>query len=364
MDQAWVEVDIKAILHNIGEAEKKLDKGVKICAIIKDNAYGHGLFPVAKALQTYGVYSLGVSDISEAVSRRKQGIKIPILNVVSALPVQVKDIVKYNINQSVSNISIIAALDKEAKKQGKTAKLHIEIDTGMGRLGVNSCDFEKFLNRTAGFKNIKIEGIFSHLASSDNNMGYTLRQISDFEFTAYCAPEGAVKHILNSSGVINFSGAAFDMVRPGLLLYGLYNNKEERKKIRLKPALAWKTRVLEVKNVKKGSSISYGNTYYTRKNTRIAVLAIGYAAGYNRLLSNRGEVLINGKKYRIAGRVCMDLTMVDLGNNAKVKAGDTAVLIGKSGKETLTAGDMAWKCRTIPYSVVCGIHKDVKRIYL
>ncbi len=364
MDHTWVEIDIKAILHNIEEARKKLDKSVKICAIIKANAYGHGLIPVAKALQKAGVYALGIADISEAALLRKNGLKLPIINVVSAAPFQIKDIVKYKISQSVSGIKTITALDKEAKKQKTTAKIHIEIDTGMGRLGVHPDNFEKILPKIAGFKNIEMEGVFSHLASADKNMEYTLKQISDFEYASYSVPERVIKHILNSAGTINFSGAGFDMARPGLMIYGLHNNNEERKKVNLKPALAWKTKVLEVKNLKKGSSISYGNTYRTKKKTKIAVLAVGYADGYNRMLSNRGEVLIKGKKYRIAGTVCMNLTMVNLGNNSKVKAGDTAVLIGQSGKNTLTAEKMADKCGTIPYTIVCGIHRDIKRTYL
>lgn len=364
MDQTWIEVDIKAILHNISEARKKLDKGVKICAIIKDNAYGHGVVPVVKALQRSGVYAVGTADASEAILLRKNGITLPILNIVAAAPSQIKDIVKYKISQNVSNIKTIEALDKEAKKQKTKAKIHIEIDTGMGRLGVHAENFENFLVKICKYKNIKLEGVYSHLASADVNMGYTLKQISDFEYVSYAVPEGVTKHILNSAGIINFSGAGFDMVRPGLMIYGLHNTKEERKKIKLIPALTWKARVLEVKDFKKGSSISYGNTYHTKEDTKIAVLAVGYADGYNRLLSNRGEVLIRGKKYKIAGRVCMDLTMVDLGKNSKIKAGDIAVLIGKSGKEGLSVEKIAEQCRTIPNDIVCDINKDLKRIYI
>jgi len=360
----WVEIDTKAVLHNIKEARRKLGKGVKICAVIKDNAYGHGLIPLAKVLQRNGVEVFGVVDVSEAIALRKNGIKTPVLNLVSAFPCQAKDIVSYGISQSVSDLDIVKALDKEAKKQKTIAKIHIEIDTGMGRLGVASEKFEEFYKKVCAFKNVKVEGVFTHLASSDVNSVYTWKQISDFEYVSFLMPVGIIKHVLNSSGVIYFSGAGFDMARPGLMIYGLHNSKAENKVVKLKPALSWKTRVLLVKDFKKGSSISYGNTYKTKRDTKIAVLGVGYGSGYNRLLSNSGEVLINGKKYPIRGRVCMDLTMVEVGKKSKVKAGDTAVLIGRSKNNIITAEDLADKCRSISYEVVCAINKDVKRVYV
>src|SRR3989339_83273 len=364
MDMSWVEIDRKAILHNIKEARRKLSRGVKICAIIKDNAYGHGLIPVARALEKGGVECLGIGDISEAVALRSSGIDLPILNIVSAFPFQARDIVSGRISQSVSGLDIVKALDKEAKKQRMTAKIHIEIDTGMGRLGIPSGDFENFYKKVSEFKNVKVEGVFTHLASSDVNPGYTWKQISDFEYSSFFVSGGVLKHVLNSSGVIYFSGAGFDMARPGLMIYGLHNNKEENKTVNLKPALSWKTKVLLVKCYKKGSNISYGNTYKTKRDTKIAVLGIGYGSGYNRLLSNNGEVLINGNKYPVTGRVCMDLTMVELGNNSKVKAGDTAFLIGRSKNKVISAEEVAEKCKTIPYEIVCAINKDIKRVYV
>ncbi|MFH1074926.1 MAG: alanine racemase, partial [Candidatus Firestonebacteria bacterium] len=214
------------------------------------------------------------------------------------------------------------------------------------------------------FKNIKVAGIFTHLASAEVNSAYTWKQISDFEYSSFLASESVQKHVLNSSGVIYFSGAGFDMARPGLMIYGLNNSKEEKKTVNLKPALSWKTKVLMVKDCKKGSSISYGNTYKTKRDTKIAVLGIGYGAGYNRLLSNKGGVLINGKNYPLRGRVCMDLTMVELGRNSKVKAGDTAVLLGRSKNKIISAENLAGKCKTIPYEIVCAIKKDIKRVYI
>ncbi|MCX5776900.1 MAG: alanine racemase, partial [Candidatus Firestonebacteria bacterium] len=251
-----------------------------------------------------------------------------------------------------------------AKKQKKIARVHIEIDTGMGRLGVPAEEFEAFLVKINKFKNIKVEGVFTHLASADSNTEYTLKQISDFEYNTFLAPEGMIKHILNSDGVANFPGAAFDMVRPGLMLYGIYGNKEERKAVKLKPALSWKTKVLSVKNFKKGSCISYGSTYRTKKNTKIAVLGAGYNCGYNRQLSNIGEVLINGKKYPVAGRICMDLAMVDLGASSKVKTGDVAVFIGKSGKKYIGAEELAEKCKTVPYDIIGAIKNNITRVFV
>ncbi len=364
MDMTWVEIDLSAILHNIKEIRRRLNKGVKICAVIKDNAYGHGIVELAKVLENGGVEFLGVGDVSEAALLRKNGVKIPILNILSALPSQVKEVVKWNISQNVSDLAIVRLLDAAAKKQKKIASVHIEIDTGMGRLGIPAGEFEDFLVKMNKFKNIKVEGVFTHLACADSNTEYTLKQISDFEYNTFLAPEGMIKHILNSDGVANFPGAAFDMVRPGIMLYGIYGNKKERKTVKLKPALSWKTKVLSVKNFKKGSCISYGSTYRTKKNTKIAVLGAGYNCGYNRQLSNIGEVLINGKKYPVAGRICMDLTMVDLGASSKVKTGDVAVFIGKSGKKYIGAEELAEKCKTVPYDIIGAIKNNITRVFV
>ena len=364
MDMTWVEIDIKAILHNVKEIRRMLGKDVKICAVIKDNAYGHGLIPVAAALQKAGVETLGIVDISEAVALRKSGIKLPILNLVSVLPFCARDIVKYQISQSVSDLELVRALDKEAKKQKTVAGIHIEIDTGMGRLGVASENFEDFYDQVKKFSNVKVEGVFTHLASSDVDPEFTCKQISAFEYSSFLMPESIIKHTLNSAGIINFSGAGFDMARPGLMLYGLHNNSGENKIVKLKPALSWKTKVLLVRNYKKSSSISYGSTYRTKRDTKIAVLGVGYGSGYNRLLSNNGAVLINGKKYPIRGRVCMDLTMVEVGKNSKIKAGDTAVLIGKSKNKTLRTEELAANCKTIAHEIVCAINEKVKKVYL
>lgn len=362
MDLTWIEIDLHSLKHNIREIRKRIGKNVKICSVVKDNAYGHGILQTSKVLIKEGVEFLG-ADVNDGIYLREKGIKIPIINLVSNLPNQVKDIIKFNISQSVSNLPMVKLINKESRKNNKTTNIHIEIDTGMGRLGVLPEDFKKFLEGVLNLKNIKIEGIYTHLASADKDKKYTLNQINMFENLTSSIPANIIKHCANSAGVINYNNSYFDMVRPGLIIYGLYHSKKDMLKINLKQVLTWKAKVILVKRLKKGSLISYGGTYRTKKDTKIVVISVGYGDGFNRLLSNNGEVIIKGVKYPVIGRVCMDTTMIEIGKNSNVKIGDDVILIGESNNEKIFAEDIAEKCKTISYEVVCGINKDIKRIY-
>lgn len=369
MDLTWVEISLNALRHNLKEIKKKIGTKVRICGVVKDNAYGHGLLEISRTLLKEKVDSLAVADVNDAIYLRKKGINLPIINLVSILPSQVKDVVKFNISQSVSNSFIVDLLNKEAKANNKTAKIHIEVDTGMGRLGVFPEKLKGLLEDTGRLRNVKIEGIFTHFSSASENENYTKNQIKIFNtvlrsLNNLISGSDTIIHSANSPALIHFKESYFNMVRPGLMLYGLsYNLSSDRKKIKLKPVLTWKTKIIALKYFKKGKSISYGRTYKTKRDTSIAVLAVGYADGYNRLLSNKGEVIIKDRKYPVVGRVCMDMTMVDIGRSLGIKVGDDVILIGKSKNHSILVEEIAEKCHTIPNEIVCGIHEDIKRIY-
>ena len=362
MDLIKAEIDISALRHNFRQVRKLAGRDTLVCAVIKDNAYGHGLLPVAAVMADEGADSLAVADLSDAEKLRSAGFKLPILNISGILPCQAADAVKLHVSQTVSTFAGLLALEKAAKKQNKCALVHIEVDCGMGRLGVPAREFSPLFEKAKGFKNIFVEGIFTHFPSADTGIPATKKQAGLFRKAVRQCPSNIIYHSANSAALINCRETRMDMVRPGLMLYGLYPEGTE-KKIKLKPALSLKTSVIMVKKAKKGDRVSYNGTYRTMKDTELAALPIGYGDGFSRLLSNTGEVIIRGKRYPVAGRVCMDLTMLDIGKNSGIKPGDEATLIGKNGGENITASEIALKCKTIPYEVVCGINKGIKRIY-
>lgn len=363
---SWAAIDLGAIRHNFSQV-KKCARGVKILAAVKANAYGHGMKEVAKALEKCNVDYLGVAFVDEGIELRKAGCKVPILVLSNALPYQAKDIVKYRLTASVSDTVLARAISREAVRTRKKAKLHIKVDTGMGRLGIRAKDAILFAERVFHFPGITVEGIFTHLPSADEkDRSFTKAQITRFkrvitslEKEGYVIP---IRHAANSAGVKHFPDSFFNMVRPGLMLYGLDPSPLLIKSIKLKPALSLKTRIVFLKDVPHHTPVSYGRTYVTKTRTRIGVLPIGYADGYSRSLSNIGEVLVHGKRCKVIGRICMDHTVIDL-KGAQVKAGDEVVLIGRSGKEEITAQDIAEKTHTISYEIVSRIGPRIPRVF-
>ncbi len=362
MDNIWAEIDLSAIRHNFRQANGFAGNAL-FCAVVKDNAYGHGLLPVADALCKEGANFLAVADLSDAAALRKAGFKLPILNLAAILPGQAGEAVHLWVSQSVSDLKIALALSKAALKQKKQALVHIEVDTGMGRLGVLPGDFSTMYARVKKLSNIRLEGVFTHFPSAEKDIKGTTGQAASFLKTVGPCATNILYHCANSAALINSPGLRMDMVRPGLMLYGLYPAGTE-KKLKLEPALSLKTRVVQVKKIKKGGRVSYGGTYRAKQDTLLAAIPAGYGDGFSRLLSNRGEVIIRGKKYPVAGRVCMDITMIDLGLKGGIKTGDEVVLIGKQGKSSITAENVAAACGTISYETVCAINKTIERIYI
>jgi alanine racemase len=361
----WAEIDLEAIKHNLNQIKAIVEpEGSKVLAVIKDNAYGHGALEVAQVAQ---VGMFGVATVEEAIKLRQGNVKTPILIFCCVLPEQAETVVQYDIAQTICDLDVCKSLSDAAKRFGKVAKVHIKVDTGMGRIGIAYDKAVEFIKQVLQIPHIAVEGIYTHFASADTDREFTELQIDRFRSViSYLNEIGIhipIRHAANSAGVLNFPSAYFDMVRPGLAIYGLYPCDNPVKQVELKPALSLKTRVVYLKELPAGHSVSYGRTYITNKPNKVATLAIGYGHGYNRKLSNKGEVLIKGKRAQIIGLICMDQCLCDVTDIPDVSVGDEVVLIGKQGDEQITADEIADKIGTISYEVVCGIHSNVPRIY-
>lgn len=361
----WAEIDLKAISYNFNFIKKLLNKKTKFMAVIKADAYGHGIEEVAKTLLKENVDYLGVASLDEGIIIRKIDKKIPVLILGYTLPRFAEEIVKFNFTQTVWTKESTNVLNNVAKKQNKKVKIHIKIDTGMGRLGILPEESLKFIKEIYNFSNIEIEGIFTHFSSADFDKDYTEYQFSRFLDVLEKLKENKIfiplKHCANSAATLKYPEMHLDMVRCGILIYGLLPNG---KKINVKPALSLKTNLISVREIPPNSYISYGKTYITAEKTKVGVVPVGYADGLFRLLSNQGEVIIKGKRVPIIGTICMDFSIVNLNSIPTAKISDEVVIIGKDRREEITADEIAKKIGTINYEVVCAINKRIPRIYL
>ena len=361
----WVEIDLSALDFNSQQVKRIVGKKTKVMAVIKCDAYGHGLLPVAKRLARLGADYLGIASIDEAIILRKNKIKSPILILGNILNKDIHPVIKYNLNQTISDYQVALKLNQIAKKTGKIIRVHIKVDTGMGRLGIlyrGAIGFIKEINRLS---NLRIEGLFTHFPSADCDPEFTHYQISIFnQLNSGLKGIGIqipLLHAANSMGIIGYPESHFNLVRPGLMLYGIH--PRGGLDIKLKSLLSLKSRIIHLKRMPSGQGISYGHAYITRKETTVAVLPIGYGDGYPRNLSNRADVLIKGRRFRISGAVCMDHLMVDVGD-LTVEVGDEVVLIGQQKKTRISVEELASLAQTIPYEIVCGIGSRVPRKYL
>ena len=361
----WIEIKLENLRKNLSLVRRYVGESVKILATVKQNAYGHGLIRIANELDNLGVNFFGVGSLEEAIALRECGIKKPILVLTALLPSTIKLLIKYRVKPTVVDLAFARRLDKEAKRLAKKVDIHIKVDTGMGRLGVWWEDAKKFICKVCNLKNLYVEGLFTHFPSADTDYSFTTFQIKSFNtLIKECAKEGIFfryLHSANSIALIKYKSSHFNLVRPGLILYGI--NPYSRMNIELAPLLSLKSKVIFLKKVDRGRSISYGRTYITKRSTIIATIGCGYADGYPFALSNRGKVIIKGKFFKIAGRVCMDHFMVDIGNNGNIKIKDTVTLIGREKKVKLKVEDLARWANTIPYEIVSRLSLSVPRIY-
>ena len=368
--RCYAEISLEAIGHNIREVKKRLPEGVKLLGVVKANAYGHGAVPVASYLENQVDY-FATATIEEAVELRENGISAPILILGYVSPSQYGDLVEYDITQTIDSYAQALALEKEAARQNRKAKAHLAVDTGMTRIGfqVTEHDADEAA-KIADLPHIELEGMFTHFSCADQeDKTYCSMQMEKFDkMTALLAERGVtipLRHICNSAGIMEFDDHRFEMVRSGIITYGIYPSEEVKKeRLDLIPALSWKSHVIHVKEVGPGIGVSYGATYVTEKPmTRIATVSAGYADGYPRALSNQGCVLIHGKKAPIIGRICMDQMMVDVTDIPDVQVEDVVTLVGTDGDETITIEEIANPAARFDYEMLCDISSRVTRVY-
>lgn len=368
--RCYAEISLEAIGHNIREVKKRLPEGVKLLGVVKANAYGHGAVPVASYLENQVDY-FATATIEEAVELRENGISAPILILGYVSPSQYGDLVEYDITQTIDSYAQALALEKEAARQNRKAKAHLAVDTGMTRIGfqVTEHDADEAA-KIADLPHIELEGMFTHFSCADQeDKTYCSMQMEKYDkMTALLAGRGVtipLRHICNSAGIMEFDDHRFEMVRSGIITYGIYPSEEVKKeRLDLIPALSWKSHVIHVKEVGPGIGVSYGATYVTEKPmTRIATVSAGYADGYPRALSNQGCVLIHGKKAPIIGRICMDQMMVDVTDIPDVQVEDVVTLVGTDGDETITIEEIANPAARFDYEMLCDISSRVTRVY-
>jgi alanine racemase len=361
-------IDHAALRWNMRQILAKTKPATQVLCMVKANAYGHGAAAVARTLADEGAHGFGVATVEEALDLRSAGVERPILVVAGAFPNQTDRLIKHRLTPAVYDLTAAKRLDAALQQNGASIGIHVKLDTGMTRLGFLPADVDSWLTEIQKLKALRIEGIFSHFSHAESVQGeHTQRQLRAFadivQRLRFQIAGRFVAHLANSAATITLPEAYFDMVRPGIMLYGAYPSPEMRTAVELKPALTWATRVIQLKRVPAGTSISYGQTFVTRRETSIATLPVGYADGYKRLLSNRGEVLIAGRRAPIAGRVCMDLTMVDVTDIANVQPGDEVVLLGRQGADEITADELAAWSDTISYETFTSISARVPRIH-
>ncbi|MCX6120512.1 MAG: alanine racemase [Ignavibacteriales bacterium] len=365
------EISFENLRSNFSIVKSLIHDDVKIMAMVKANAYGHGLYEISSELLKQGVDYLGVAVLEEGVYLRERGITAPILVLGPINADQIADFITHDIEITSSSIDKSIAIAAVAKEMRKVASVHLKIDTGMERIGVHWYNAERFIEKSYELESIKIKGIFSHLAKAESDTDCTAQQLSRFESILKSMEKKRLLpefvHIANSAGIMNYKNSHYSMVRPGIMLYG-YNPNGYLPDVtfdgkKLKPVMTLKTKVSYFKVVPSHTGISYNHTYRTNDQTRIVTLPIGYGDGYFRLLSNKGVAVIRGKKYPVVGSICMDQCMVDIGMDGTAYNGDDVLLFGEMDGCTIPLESLCDKIGTITYEFLCGISSRVPRIY-
>ncbi len=364
----WVEIDLSAIKHNFKAIKEFVGPKIKIMPVVKADAYGHGMIPVSKTLIDEGADFLAVSYVEEGIELRKAGISIPIIILLGISPKDTEIVSSYKLTPVIYTIELAEALSDTAKENKKDIPIYVKVDTGMGRLGIFYKDGISFLSTLRKLPGLDLKGLTSHLAVAETDPIFTQKQISRFKKIIEEAKNLGIdlkySHIANSAAALQDKESHFQVIRPGLSIYGIYPTEALHKKIALKQAMSFKTRIIYQKKLPPKTGISYGHTFVTDKETRVAVLPIGYDHGLYRSLSNKGEVLIRGIRARILGTVCMHLTMIDITQIPDIDVEEEVVVLGKQGEEVITAEEIAKKAGTISYDIVCALGSRNPRRYL
>ncbi len=362
----WIEVDLSAVRHNFQEIRRYVGAAHPILAVVKANAYGHGLLPVSKTLIEAGADLLGVASVAEGIALRQSGVEGKIFVMGQPLPEEARQIVENDLTQAVGDETSARALSDAASFLERTVTVHLKVDTGMGRYGVWHEEAASLYETLLKLRGLKLEGLFTHLSSAAQNPKATEEQLSHFrqlleKLERAGCPIG-VRHAANSIGLLKFPEARWDLVRTGLLIYGVSPVKENQP-LDLRPALSLKSRVRFLKKISPGQTVSYGGTWKAERPSVVATIPVGYAHGYSRALSNQGKLLIRGERAPVIGRVTMEDLMADVTDIPGVAVSDEVVLIGRQGKETMTAEEMAKNASTIPYETLVGLSPRIPRLY-
>ncbi len=361
----WIEIDLNALRGNFKTIKSSLAKDVKVIATIKQQAYGHGLIPIARELSYLGVDYFGVGSLEEAISLRENGFKEKILALSAILPCFAEEVLQYNIVPTVGEINFAKALNKTAAKHNKIIAVHVKVDTGMGRLGLHYDEALGLIGELSKLKNISLEGLYTHFPAADTDPDFTNYQINLFNRLITILKNANIsfkyQHCANSLGVIHYPHSHFNLVRPGLILYGI--KPSPRMPLDLRPVLSLKSKIIFTKKIKKGMSVSYGRTFVAKKSINVATVSIGYADGYPWSLANNAKIIIKDKFFNLIGRVCMDHIMVNLGDESCVKIADEVILIGKKNNLAISAEDVASWAKTIPYEIVSRLSLKIPRLY-
>ena len=385
----WAEIDLGAIQHNVQEIKRIVKQNkfylptrkkspkyyfthTHILAVIKADAYGHGMKTVALVLDKEGVDCFGVSNIFEGMALRRIGIKKPILLFESTLTEHVPYIGDYCLTPTVGTLEVAKALNEHARGMKRSIDIHVKVDTGMGRLGIWHGEAYNFIRELFRLRYLTIKGIYTHFPVADTDRAFTQMQIKQiYELVTQLDKQGMVIpfiHGANSMGLAGYKTHVLNLVRPGLMLYGLYPDRRLLKKIKLKPAMSIKSRIIFLKTIKKGHGVSYGHTYKAKKDTPVAIIPIGYHDGYLRYYSNKAHVLIQGARCPVIGNVTMNQIIVDVSPAMKkakrdLKVGVPVTILGKDKKEMITADELAEHAKTINYEIICHLGNRIKRVY-
>jgi alanine racemase len=364
----WVEVDLDQFAHNLREVRALAGPGREILLVAKADAYGHGAVEMVQAALAEGVNQLGVATLHEGMQIRRAGIRAPIVVLSPLLAGEAAEAVAHGLSPTVCDLEFAEALSREAQARGAAVPCHVEVDTGMGRSGVREEEAEGFLKRLASLPGLRLASLYTHFPDADaEDLGFAREQLERFRKLAERLARAGLRpprlHAANSAGLVNLPEAALDWVRVGLLAYG-YLPANARAQPDVRPVMAFKSRLVQVRDLPAGASVSYGRTFVTRRPMRAGVVPVGYGHGYSWLLSGRGAMLVRGLRVPIVGRVTMDLTMVDLSAVPVAEPGDEVVLFGTQGDQRLSIEEVAGWSHTLHYEVMCTIGKRVTRIYV
>ena len=365
----WAEVDLASLDENYRVLRRHVDPSVRMLAVVKADGYGHGAAAVGRSLIDAGADSLGVAYVEEGIELRSAGIEVSVLVLGSLFPGQEQLVVEHRLTPSIYRLDSLVALSDAAQRSGHVVSYHLKVDTGMGRLGLDLDGLAAFLERARALEWVKLEGVFTQLSSSEEeDSSYTNLQTARFREVLKALESlgvsGQIDHMANSGGTMFHPDCWFDMVRPGIALYGVNPNEGRAARFPLASVMSLKARISFLKRIDAGSPLGYGRSFVTERESVIATLPIGYGDGWNRLLSNQGRVIIGDAFAPIVGRISMDSTLVDVTDLASVGVGDEAILIGKSGGLAITVEEIAEATQTIPYEVLCRIGERIPRVYV